>query len=71
MPTGKIKTLVRNRGFGFIQVEGGSEEVFFHTSALPDGGYDALNENDTVEFEIEADPRNASRKRATNVRVTA
>ena len=69
MATGKIKTLMRDRGFGFIQVEGGSQDVFFHTSSLPDGTYDSLNEGDTVEFDLEVDPRNPGRKRAANVKV--
>jgi len=70
MATGKIKTMMRDRGFGFIQMEGGSEDVFFHTSSLTAGGYDSLNEGDNVEFDVEPDPRNASRRRAANVRVT-
>ena len=71
MAKGKIKTMMRDRGFGFIQMDGGSEDVFFHTSALEQGGYDSLNEGDTVEFDVEPDPRNASRRRAANVRVSA
>ena len=70
MATGKIKTMMRDRGFGFIQTDGGSEDVFFHTSSLEPGGYDALKEGDTVEFDLQPDPRNASRKRAANLRVT-
>jgi CspA family cold shock protein len=69
MAKGKIKTMMRDRGFGFIQPEGGSEDVFFHTSAMEPGGYDSLKEGDTVEFDLQPDPRNASRKRAANLRV--
>ena len=71
MATGKIKTMVRDRGFGFIQADGGSEDVFFHSSSVANGGYDALTEGQTVEFDKEKDPRNPSRSRAGNVRVTS
>jgi CspA family cold shock protein len=69
MATGKIKTLVTDRGFGFIEVEGGSSEVFFHSSSLADGGYDTLQVGQTVSFDVEADPRNPRRNRAANVKV--
>ncbi len=53
---GTIVRLVRNRGFGFIQTEGGSE-IFFHASSLPPGSFDALTEGQAVEFDEERDPR--------------
>jgi len=68
MATGKIKTLVRDRGFGFIQADGSSEDVFFHSSSVASGGFDALTEGQEVQFDSEADPRNPTRKRAGNVR---
>ena len=69
MATGKIKNLMTDRGFGFIQVDG-SADLFFHSSALPEGGYDALRVGQAVEFDVEPDPRNQSRKRAINIRVS-
>ena len=69
MATGKIKTLVKDRGFGFIAVEGGSSEVFFHSTSLPAGEFDGLQNDQTLEFDVEPDPRNPQRKRAVNVRV--
>ena len=71
MATGKIKTLVRDRGFGFIQPDGSSEDVFFHSTSVASGGFDSLSEGQQVEFDKEADPRNPSRSRAGNVRVGA
>ena len=71
MATGKIKNLVRDRGFGFIQMDAGSADVFFHSTSVSDGGFDALSEGQTVEFDVEPDPRNPSRKRAANVRAAA
>ncbi len=69
MATGKIVRLIKDRGFGFIQSTGSSEEVFFHTTSLPAGSFDELSEGQTVEFDIEPDPRNPRRSRAANVRV--
>jgi CspA family cold shock protein len=71
MATGKIKTMVRDRGFGFIAADGGKEDVFFHSTSVADGGFDALSEGQSVEYDNEKDPRNPSRSRAGNVRVSA
>jgi len=56
MHTGKIKKLVRERGFGFISDTDG-REVFFHQSSLLDVTFSALNEEQEVEFEIEDSPK--------------
>ena len=56
MHTGKIKKLVRERGFGFISDTDG-REVFFHQSSLLDVTFTALNEEQEVEFEIEDSPK--------------
>jgi cold shock protein len=61
---GRIKKMVRKRGFGFIRGEDG-KEVFFHRSGLNAGDYDGLNEGDLVEYVIQEGPRGA---RAENVR---
>ena len=62
---GKIKRLIRGRGFGFITAEDGSE-VFFHHSALQDVNFDTLEEGDSVEFDVEKGYRGT---RAVNVKV--
>ena len=49
--TGTIKTLVYERGFGFITAEDG-KEYFFHRGAV-DPGFDAVSQGDHVEFEPE------------------
>jgi cold shock protein len=51
MPSGTIKRLVRDRGFGFIRDDGG-QEWFFHRSAVQ-GSFDQLNEGQRVSFEEE------------------
>ena len=65
MPKGKIKKLIRERGFGFISAEDGSE-IFFHQSGLVDVQLDALKEEQEVEFDVEESPKGP---RAVNVRV--
>ena len=66
MPQGKVVRMIRDRGFGFIQLQDGSE-VFFHHSSMNPGEFDALNEGQDVEFSIEQDPRGRG-SRASNVR---
>ena len=65
MHTGKIKKLVRDRGFGFISDTDG-KEVFFHQTSLVETNFDALNEDQSVEFEVEKSDKGP---RAVNVRV--
>lgn len=65
MHTGKIKKLVRERGFGFISDTDG-REVFFHRSSIIDAQFDDLKEEQEVEFEIEQSPKGP---RAVNVRI--
>ncbi len=61
---GRIKKMVRDRGFGFIRGDDG-KEVFFHRSGLNAADYDGLSEGDTVEYVVQEGPRGA---RAENVR---
>ena len=56
---GRIKKMVRDRGFGFIRGEDG-KEVFIHRSAVPTGIF--LDEGDKVEYEIEDTERGPSAK---------
>jgi CspA family cold shock protein len=64
---GKIKKLVRDRGFGFVRGDDG-KEVFFHRSGLGSTDYDSLSEGDVVEYVVQEGPRGA---RAENVRAVA
>jgi len=66
MATGTIKSL-RDRGFGFITPEGGGDDLFFHPSAVTDGGFEMMREGQKVSFDKEPDPRDSSRQRAVNV----
>ena len=53
MPTGTIKKLVSDRGFGFIAAEDG-REYFFHRTGLDSSvNFDSLAGGERVNFEIE------------------
>ena len=52
MHKGKIKKLMRDRGFGFISDTDG-RELFFHQSGLVEMSFSALSEDQQVEFEVE------------------
>ncbi len=71
MATGKITRLVRDRGFGFIQPDGESQDVFFHSSVVEEASFDELQEGQQVEFESEADPRQPDRSRAAHVKLVS
>ena len=55
MPEGKIKKLVSDKGFGFIDGERG--DLFFHHSALVDATFESLHEGQTVEYEESEGPK--------------
>ena len=50
---GKVKKLIRDRGFGFITAEDGTE-VFFHRSDLVEVDFDTMEEGAGVEFDLES-----------------
>jgi cold shock protein len=47
-----VKRFNGDKGYGFIQVEGGGPDVFVHFSAIVGGGYRSLEEGQQVEFDI-------------------
>jgi CspA family cold shock protein len=53
MPTGTIKKLVSDRGFGFIAAEDGREYFFHRTGLDPAVNFDSLAGGERVSFEIE------------------
>ncbi|WP_223479076.1 cold-shock protein [Oricola indica] len=54
MPTGTVKFYNGQKGFGFIEPEDGSKDVFVHVSAIERAGLSGLAEGQKVDFEIEA-----------------
>ncbi|MBD1381500.1 cold-shock protein [Metabacillus arenae] len=64
MAQGKVKWFNAEKGFGFIEVEGG-DDVFVHFSAIEGEGFKSLDEGQDVEFETEEGQRGPQ---AVNVR---
>ena len=53
MINGTVKFFNTTKGFGFIQPDDGSKDVFVHISAVERAGLRTLSENQKVSFEIE------------------
>lgn len=64
VPSGTIKKIIADRGFGFIRTEDG-KEVFFHRSGLQGLAFESLQEGQPVDFDLEDAARGP---RASNVR---
>jgi len=54
--TGTVKWFSQEKGFGFIQREGGPD-VFVHFSAIQDRGFRTLEQGESVEFDIVEEPK--------------
>ncbi len=52
MAIGTVKFFNTTKGFGFIQPEDGSKDVFVHISAVERAGMDTLREGQRVSFDI-------------------
>jgi CspA family cold shock protein len=63
MTQGTVKWFNAEKGFGFIEVEGGND-VFAHFSAIQGDGFKSLDEGQKVEFEVEEGNRGPQ---ATNI----
>jgi len=61
---GTIKWFSDQKGYGFIEPEDGSKDIFVHHSAIQGEGFKTLNEGAKVEFEVTRDPKGP---KATNV----
>ena len=52
MPAGTVKWFNTQKGFGFIQPQDGSKDVFVHISAVQKAGLTTLNEGQKVSFDL-------------------
>ena len=55
MSTGTVKWFNATKGYGFIQPDVGSSDVFVHISAVEAAGMRSINEGDKLSFELEKD----------------
>jgi len=67
MAIGTVKWFNSMKGYGFIQPESGSKDVFVHISAVERSGMGNLHEGQKVSFDVETDPR-SGKSSAANLR---
>jgi CspA family cold shock protein len=67
MSQGTVKWFNGQKGFGFIQPDDGSKDVFVHISAVERAGMQSLNEGQKIAFEVVAD-RKTGKSSADNLR---
>ena len=66
MANGTVKWFNATKGFGFIQPDTGSKDVFVHISAVEKAGLSDLREGDKVTFDVVA---NRGKESAENLKV--
>jgi cold shock protein len=54
MPSGTVKWFNATKGFGFIQPEDGSQDVFVHISAVERAGMRSLIEGQKIGYTVES-----------------
>ena len=57
MPVGKVKFFNAQKGYGFIEPEGGGKDAFVHISAVEKAGLNSLVQDQRVSYELETDQR--------------
>ena len=55
MAVGTVKFFNTQKGFGFIQPDDGSKDVFVHISAVERAGMRTLNEGQKVQFDVQSE----------------
>ena len=63
MAQGTVKWFNAEKGFGFIEVDGGGADVFVHYSAIESSGFRSLDEGQRVEFDTTQGPKGRRRTR--------
>ena len=60
MPTGTVKWFNTVKGYGFVQPDDGSKDVFVHVSAVDQAGISSLQEGQKIEYELVPDKQGRS-----------
>ncbi len=60
MAIGIVKWFSNAKGYGFIEPDGGGEDIFAHFSAIEADGYRTLKEGQKVEYELAEGPKGLS-----------
>jgi len=55
--TGTVKWFNDQKGYGFIQPDNGSEDVFVHISAVERAGMRTLQEGQKIAYDLQEDPK--------------
>ena len=66
MPTGTVKFFNEQKGYGFIQPDGGGQDAFVHITAVERAGMRTLRENQRVVYDLQED--NRGKMKAENIR---
>ncbi len=53
MASGTVKWFNAQKGFGFIQPDGGGKDVFVHISAVERAGLQSLNDGQKISYEVQ------------------
>lgn len=66
MAEGKVKWFNAQKGYGFIEIDGG-EDVFVHYAQIQDDGFKTLDEGQRVQFEVVKGPKGLQAKNVTKI----
>jgi cold shock protein len=67
MAIGTVKWFNAQKGYGFIQPEGGGPDVFVHISAVERAGMSSLQDGQKISYEVQTDARR-SKSSAENLK---
>ena len=69
MATGTVKWYNDQKGYGFVQPDDGSKDVFVHVSAVEGAGLRSLKEGQKISFDVVADKR-TGKSSASNLKAS-
>jgi CspA family cold shock protein len=70
MAKGKVKWFNDAKGYGFIQADGETKDIFVHYTAVKAEGFRSLTEGEPVEFELVQGPKGLKAENVSRVPAT-